>query len=74
MEKTIILKEVSKIQAFNATCSHCDYDVDLKQGKYLVDAKSIMGIFSLNVEQPMTLILGTEDAAELEKFSKYFAE
>lgn len=39
----ISLKEIDAIQQFNRLCSHCDYDIDLVQGKYLIDAKSIMG-------------------------------
>lgn len=67
----ISLKEIDAIQQFNRLCSHCDYDIDLVQGKYLIDAKSIMGIFSLDVKRPLTLILNTEDSAELDKFKTY---
>lgn len=72
IKREIVLTEVGKIQAFNTIASHCPYDVDLQQGKYLVDAKSIMGIFSLNLEQTVMLILHTEDQTEEEKFSAYF--
>lgn len=71
IEKKVVLKEISKVQAFNVLCSHCDYDVELKQGKYVVDAKSIMGIFSLNLEEPAVLVLNTEDEGEVEKFRDY---
>lgn len=67
----ISLKEIDAIQQFNRLCSHCDYDIDLVQGKYLIDAKSIMGIFSLDVKRPLTLVLNTEDSAELDKFKTY---
>lgn len=72
IKREIVLTEVGKIQVFNTIASHCPYDVDLQQGKYLVDAKSIMGIFSLNLEQPVMLILHTEDRMEEDKFSAYF--
>lgn len=67
----IRLKEIDAIQQFNRLCSHCDYDIDLVQGKYLIDAKSIMGIFSLDVKKPLTLVLNTEDSTELDKFKTY---
>lgn len=38
-----------------------------KQGKYLVDAKSIMGIFSMDVGKPLVLVLYTEEEEELKK-------
>lgn len=71
IEKRIMLKEVSKVQAFNGLCSHCDYDIELKQGKYVVDAKSIMGIFSLDMEKAAILVLNTDDCGEAEKFRDY---
>ena len=41
-----------------------DYDVDLVQGRYIIDAKSIMGIFSLDLLSPITVVAHTEKAAE----------
>ena len=49
-----------------------DFDVDLAQGKYLVDAKSIMGIFSLDMEKPLELCANTNDEALIhEKFKAF---
>lgn len=42
-------------------------EISLKE----IDAKSIMGIFSLDVKRPLTLILNTDDSAELDKFKTY---
>ena len=50
VKRNIVLGNVANVQEFNRICGHMDYDVDLTQGKYLVDAKSIMGIFSLDME------------------------
>ena len=58
---------MSDIQNFNKIAFRCDYDVDLQQGKYLVDAKSIMGIFSMDVGKPLVLVLYTEEEEELKK-------
>ena len=44
-----------------------DYDVDLVSGRYAVDAKSIMGIFSLDLSKPIKLQAHTDDAEALEK-------
>ena len=40
---------------FNKICSKFDCDMDLQSGKYYVDAKSIMGIFSLDLSKPIDL-------------------
>lgn len=74
IKKEILLQEIREIQQFNMIAGHCVYDVDLQQGKYIVDAKSIMGIFSLNLERPILLMLNTDDVNELEKFKKYIFE
>lgn len=46
---------------FNKLCSKFDCDMDLQSGKYYVDAKSIMGIFSLDLSKPIDLAIHTED-------------
>ena len=44
-----------------------DFDIDLVSGRYAVDAKSIMGIFSLDLSKPIELDAHTDDA---DKFLK----
>lgn len=72
VKKEVFFQTMSDIQNFNKIAFRCDYDVDLQQGKYLVDAKSIMGIFSMDVGKPLVLVLHTEE--ELLKFQDYFKE
>ena len=43
-----------------------EFDVDLTSGRYVVDAKSIMGIFSLDLSKPVNVEIHAEDD-ELEK-------
>ena len=52
-----------------------DFDVDLLQGRYLIDAKSIMGIFSLDLLSPITVKAHTDGGAEFfEAIAKFKAE
>ena len=68
VKRNIVLGNVANVQEFNRICGHMDFDVDLAQGKYLVDAKSIMGIFSLDISQPIDLNIHAEgDDAEIMK-------
>lgn len=54
MEKIIInLNSVDKVKAFVNTVINYDGDVDLISGRYVVDGKSIMGIFSLDLSKPL---------------------
>lgn len=50
--RKIKIKNIKDIEKFNNICSKFDCDMDLSSGKYYVDVKSIMGIFSLDLELP----------------------
>ena len=41
------------------------YDMDLRAGRHVVDAKSILGIFSLDLSQPITLEVYADDCEDL---------
>lgn len=43
----------------------CDYDVDLVSGRYSIDAKSIMGIFSLDLSRPVELQAHVDNCDDL---------
>lgn len=72
-ETSIMLSNVQDIRNFLNEVILVDYDVDLVQGRYTIDAKSIMGIFSLNLRSPITLVAHTDNAdeffARIEKFA-----
>ena len=73
MNKTeIILSGVQDVRDFVNLVVLIDYEVDLAQGRYLIDAKSIMGIFSLDLLSPITVIAHTDYPddffAKLERF------
>lgn len=75
VRRKVKLEEISEIQEFNRICFQFDCDMDLVGGKYYVDAKSIMGIFSLNLDLPLELIADTDDEKLVdEKFAKYIIE
>ena len=59
---TIKLATIEDVKQFVNTVSKCDYEVDLISGRYAVDAKSIMGIFSLDISKPIKLEAHTDNA------------
>ena len=61
---TIMLSTINDVKEFVSQVTLCDYDVDLISGRYAIDAKSIMGIFSLDLSKPIQLEAQTEDASE----------
>ncbi len=49
----IMLSSIEAVKDFVNKVNEFDFDVDLVSGRYVVDAKSIMGIFSLDLSQPI---------------------
>ena len=47
------------------TSSKFECDFDIAADRYVVDAKSIMGIFSLDLSKPLTLQINTDDEKEI---------
>lgn len=71
-EMKIVLGNIQDVREFVNLVVLVEYEVDLSQGRYLIDAKSIMGIFSLDLLSPITVIAHTESAAEFfEKLKKF---
>ena len=64
----IMLNTINDVKGFvNIVCKY-DFDVDLISGRYAIDAKSIMGIFSLDLSKPTKLEAHTDEP------SKFFEE
>ena len=57
----ISLNSIGKVKSFVNVISQFDYDFDLISGRYVIDAKSIMGIFSLDLSKPIDLAIHTEN-------------
>ena len=65
MKKTnVMLDSISAVKKFVNIVSTYEYEVDLASGRYAVDAKSIMGIFSLDLSKPIDLNIHAEDNVE----------
>ena len=56
----ISLNSIDKVQSFVNDITKFDYDFDLVSGRNVIDAKSIMGIFSLDLSKPIDLAIHAE--------------
>lgn len=61
----IKLSSIEDVRNFVDIVSKYEVDVDLSSGRYIVDAKSIMGIFSLDLLKPIKLTAHSENTDEL---------
>ena len=59
----ISLNSIDKVKSFVNDITKFDYDFDLVSGRYVIDAKSIMGIFSLDLSKSIDLNIHATDAA-----------
>ena len=56
----ISLNSIDKVKSFVNMIAKFDFDFDLVSGRYVIDAKSIMGIFSLDLSKPINLNIHAE--------------
>ena len=72
----ISLNSIGKVKSFVNALSQFDYDFDLISGRYVIDAKSIMGIFSLDLSKPIDLAIHTDENLEdiMEVLKPYLVE
>ena len=65
LEKTIVLKDFEAVKNFVDIANQKPYDIELLSGKYIVNAKSIMGVFSLDLTKPLIMVAHTDSHAEI---------
>ncbi len=72
----ISLNSIDKVKSFVNEITKFDNDFDLVSGRYVIDAKSIMGIFSLDLSKPINLNIHADEnlAAILEAIKPYIIE
>lgn len=68
----IMLNSINDVKEFVNLVNQYDFDVDLSSGRYVVDAKSIMGIFSLDLSKPIKVEIYDDNCDEfLQAIKKY---
>ncbi len=61
IEEYLYFKTLEDVKSFVNIAMLKDFELDFISGKYVVDAKSIMGIFSLDLTKPVKLVAHTSD-------------
>ena len=61
----IKLNLAEEVKTFVDTVNRYPYEMDLRSGRHVVDAKSILGIFSLDLSKPITLDIYNDDCDDL---------
>lgn len=66
-ERKIKLTSMEEAKAFVQAAMKCDYDVDVYYNRVVIDAKSILGVLSLDLTRVLTVRM-FEENAEFEEF------
>ena len=72
---TIRINTINDVKNFVTIVTKCSYDVDIVSGRYAIDAKSIMGIFSLDLSKELELRVHSDNCDELmEELDSYIVK
>ena len=64
-EKNIMLGTIEDVKKFVNIVFRYEFDVDVVSGRYAVDAKSILGLFSIDLSKAVTLKIYSDECDEL---------
>ena len=71
-EFTVLISTINDVKRFVNTVIKFEYDIDIVSGRYAIDAKSIMGLFSLDLSKELQMRVHSDDTEELEAALKEF--
>lgn len=73
MKYTIHISTIAQVKEFVRIASTLDVDVELRSDRYIVDGKSIMGVFSLNLSKDLEMVIVPVNGKDLndETIQKY---
>ena len=73
IENKIFLKTLEDVKSFVKLAMNKEYSMELKSGKYVVNAKSIMGIFGLDLSKPLQIEVSENCPADFKERLKEFS-
>jgi len=74
IECKILLNNINKIANFIKVVSKIEEDVDLYKGHYVIDAKSIVALFTIQLDKPVLIKIHSDDESLLSLFNEWRIE
>ena len=62
---------IDDVKEFLSITNSLQCDVDLIKGRYIIDAKSLMGVFSVDISSPVEIIIHSDDEGLIDLFRKW---
>lgn len=66
----IRINSINSVKDFVEKAQKAPFEIDVTHGRYTVDAKSIMGLFSIDCSKPLSVTMYSDDNAETDEFFK----
>ncbi|MFR2646166.1 MAG: HPr family phosphocarrier protein [Blautia coccoides] len=60
-ERTVRFSEINEIKEFVGAACRCKFDIDVVSGRIVIDAKSILGMLSLNWNEELRVVYDEQD-------------
>lgn len=73
-EVKVILNTIERVKQFVQITEKFKSEIDVLSGRYVISGKSIMGIFSLNLLEPLVVKIFSDDIEEIESFNRVMEE
>ena len=70
----IVLNTIARVKQFIEKIMIFDCDIDILVGRYVIDAKSIMGIFSIDLSKKLLIEIHSDDEEEIRRFNEMMEE
>ena len=70
----IFLNTIARVKTFAQKVMDFECDIDILVGRYVIDAKSIMGIFSIDLSKKLLIEIHSDDEEEIRRFNEMMEE
>lgn len=67
---TIKINNIEDIKKFQDEITKFETDIDITRGRYIIDAKSMLGILTIDLSKPIDVVLHTNDETEINNFKE----
>lgn len=68
------LNTLDKVKRFTDLTNRFNSDIDIVRERYVIDAKSIIGIYTIDLTKPVTVRIISNDKAEIARFNEQMEE
>lgn len=67
---TVKINNIEDIKKFQDEITKFETDIDITRGRYIIDAKSMLGILTIDLAKPIDVVLHSDNETEINKFKE----